>query len=103
MEEAGLFPADLGALDVVLGATSDDAGALLLRVSRELRAAGLRTSMSPRPEKPGKLRKSAEDRGARFAVWLEDGQLSLWQRAGDTTERGLDPAGLVRLLAERAR
>jgi histidyl-tRNA synthetase len=103
MEEAGLFPANLGALDVVLGATSDDAGALLLRVSRELRALGLRTSMSPRPEKPGKLRKAAEDRGARFAVWLENGELSLWQREGDTTERGLDPAGLGRLLAERAR
>ena len=98
-----LDPADLGALDVVLGGTSDDVGAALLRVSRELRGKGLATSMSPRPEKPGKLRKAAEDRGARFAVWLEAGQFSLWQREGDTTERGLDADGLVKLLAERAR
>jgi len=103
MEEGGLFPADLGALDVVLGATSDDVGAALLQVSRQLRAAGLSTSMSPRPEKPGKLRQAAEARGASFAAWLEQGQFSLWQRQGDSTERGLDAAGLVQRLAERAR
>jgi hypothetical protein len=59
--------------------------------------------MSPRPEKPGKLRKAAEERGAPYAAWLEGGQFQLWQREGDTTERGLDAAGLVKLLKERAR
>lgn len=103
MEEAGLFPSNLGALDVVLGATSDAEGGALLRVSRDLRAAGLAVSMSPRPEKPGKLRKAAEDRGAPFAVWLEAGQLQLWQRQGDTTERDLDVPTLVQRLRERAR
>jgi histidyl-tRNA synthetase len=103
MEEANLFPANLGALDVVLGATSEDGSALLLRTARELRAAGFATSLSPRADKPGKLRKTAEDRGARFAVWLEAGQFSLWQREGDTTERGLDAAGLVALLSTRGR
>jgi histidyl-tRNA synthetase len=101
MEEGGLFPANLGALDVVLAATSDGVGGLLLQASRELRAAGLAVSMSPRPEKPGKLRKAAEDRGAAFAVWLEGGEFQLWQRQGDATLRGLDLPGLVKHLAER--
>jgi histidyl-tRNA synthetase len=103
MEESGLFPANLGALDVVLGATSDADGSALLRASRELRAAGLAVSMSPRPEKPGKLRKAAEDRGAPFAVWLEAGQFQLWQREGDTTQRDLDVPTLITRLTERAR
>ena len=71
--------------------------------AQKLRAAGFTTSMSPRAEKPGKLRKAAEDRGARYAIWLEAGQFSVWQRDGDTTERGLDTAGLVKWLGERAR
>jgi histidyl-tRNA synthetase len=101
MEEGGLFPTDLGALDLVLGSTGDADGALLLRTSGELRAAGFAVSMSPRPEKPGKLRKAAEDRGARFAVWIEDGKFQLWQRDGDTTQRGLDAAALVQQLGPR--
>ena len=103
MEEAGLFPPGLGALDLMLGAPSDAEGAALLRVSRELRAAGLTVSMSPRPEKPAKLRKAAEERRAPFAAWLEGGQFQLWRRDGDTIERGLDAAALVKHLAERAR
>ncbi len=103
MEEGGLFPADLGALDVMLGSTTEAGAPLLLRVSRELRAAGFRVSMAPRPEKPGKLRKAAEERGASYAIWLEDGQFQLWQRQGDTTLRGLDSQALSNHLKERAR
>jgi histidyl-tRNA synthetase len=103
MEEGGLFPPNLGALDLVLGATTDAESGALLRASRELRAAGLAVSMSPRPEKPGKLRKAAEDRGAPFAAWLEAGQLQLWQREGDTTQRDLDVPTLIQRLTERAR
>jgi histidyl-tRNA synthetase len=103
MEESGLFPVNLGALDLVLGATSDDANGPLLRASRELRAAGLAVSMSPRVEKPGKLRKAAEDRGAPYAAWLEGGQFQLWQREGDATLRGLELPALIQHLTERAR
>jgi histidyl-tRNA synthetase len=103
MEESGLFPANLGALDVVLGATRDDAGGTLLAASRELRAAGLAVSMSPRAEKPGKLRKAAEERGAPFAVWLEGTEFQVWRREGDATERGLDVPALVKFLMEPAR
>jgi histidyl-tRNA synthetase len=99
MDEGGLFPSDLGALDVVLGATSDLDAAVLLGASAALRQAGLRVSMSPRAEKPAKLRKSAEERGARWAVWLEGGQFQAWQRAGDDTTRGLALDGLLQKLA----
>ena len=88
---------------LVLGSTSDSDGGVLLRASRELRAAGLSVSMSPRAEKPAKLRKSAEDRGAPYAAWLEGGQFQLWQRDGDTTVRGLDAEALVKHLVERTR
>jgi histidyl-tRNA synthetase len=103
MEEAGLFPPNLGALHLVLGATSDAEGAALLRASRALREAGLSVSMSPRPEKPARLRKAAEERGAPFAAWLEGGQFQLWQRAGDAMLRGLDAAALAQHLLERTR
>jgi hypothetical protein len=59
--------------------------------------------MSPRPEKPGRLRKSAEERGAPFAAWLEGGHFQLWQRDGDSTVRGLDATGLTQHLLERTR
>jgi histidyl-tRNA synthetase len=103
MEEAGLFPPNLGALHLVLGATSDAEGAALLRASRALREAGLSVSMSPRPEKPARLRKAAEERGAPFAAWLEGGQFQLWQRDGDAMLRGLDAAALAQHLLERTR
>jgi histidyl-tRNA synthetase len=103
MEEGGLFPANLAALDLVLGATSDDVGGALLRASRELRAAGLAVSMSPRAEKPGKLRKAAEDRGAPCAVWLEADKFQLWRRDGDATLRDLDLPALIGHLTERTR
>ena len=103
MEEGGLFPADLAGLDVLLGATSEEAAAELLGAARELRALGLVVSMLPKPEKPGKLRKSAEDQQARHAVWLEGGRYHLWTREGDTSLRDLDrPALLAGLAARRA-
>ena len=98
MEEGGLFPANLGALDLVLGAVAEGDGGVLLDTSRELRAAGLAVSMSPRAEKPGKLRKAAEDRGAPYAAWFEGGSFQLWRRADDSTARGLDRAGLLAAL-----
>lgn len=102
MEEGGLFPADLGALDVIVGSVTDAGAPQLLALCRELRRGGQRVSMLPRPEKPGRLRKSTEERGARFAIWLEDGQFQLWQREGDATLRGLDVSGVLGALKERA-
>jgi histidyl-tRNA synthetase len=103
MEEAGLFPADLGALDVMLGATSEASAPALLSLSRELRAAGFSVSMAPRAEKPAKQRKAADERGAAFALCIEDGRVQLWQRQGDSIVSGLDIAAVVSALKERAR
>jgi histidyl-tRNA synthetase len=103
MEEGGLFPSDLAAIDLVLGSTSDEGGIELLRLARQLRELGLRVSLVPKAEKPARLRKSAEERSARHALWLENGQYQLWTRAGDSTERGLDAAGVLRCLGEQAR
>jgi histidyl-tRNA synthetase len=99
MEEGGLFPADLAGLDVLLGATSEDAAAELLSVARELRSHGLEVSLLPRAEKPGKFRKAAEDQQARHALWLEGGRLHLWTRDGDTTLRDLERPALLAQLA----
>ncbi|MEO8180623.1 MAG: histidine--tRNA ligase [Deltaproteobacteria bacterium] len=102
MEEGGLFPADLAALDVLLGSTSAEGAAELLATARELRAAGLVVSLLPGPEKPGKLRKSAEEQRARHAVWLEAGRYQLWTREGDTSQRDLARPALVAALAAGA-
>jgi histidyl-tRNA synthetase len=102
MEEGGLFPADLSALDVLLGATSEDAANELLGAARELRGLGLMVSLLPKPEKPGKLRKSAEEQQARHAVWLEGGRYHLWTREGDTSLRDLERPALLAALAARS-
>lgn len=100
MEEGGLFPADLGAIDVVLASTSDEGAKELLGLSAALRGQGHRVSLWPKAEKPGRLRKAAEERGARAAIWLEGGQFQVWRRAGDTTTRGLDAPGVIAALSE---
>jgi len=102
MEEGGLFPADLAALDVLLGATSEEGAAELLGAARELRALGLLVSLWPKPEKPGKLRKSAEEQQARHAVWLEGGRYHLWTRQGDTSLADLERPALLAALAVRS-
>lgn len=95
MDEGGMFPADLAALDVLLGSTSEDGAAELLIAARELRALGLRVSLLPKAEKPGKLRKTAEERQARHAIWLESGRFQLWTREGDVSVKDLERAALV--------
>jgi hypothetical protein len=69
---------------------------------------GLRVSLLPKPEKPGKLRKAAEDQHARYAVWHDSGEgsgarFALWTREGDTSARDLDAPALLAALKERAR
>lgn len=102
MEEGGLFPADLGGFDVVAGQVGEQGSLALLGVCRQLREAGHRVSMLPKPEKPGRLRKLTEERGARAAVWLEDGKFSVWRRDGGSTSSGLEAAAVVRALEEPA-
>src|SRR6185295_1460646 len=103
MEEGNLFPAELAASDLVLGTTSEDGAAAVLALGRQLRGMNLRVSLLPKPEKPGKLRKGAEDQRARHAVWLEGGKYHVWTREGDSTLRDLERSALISRLGEPAR
>ena len=93
MAERGMFPSALSQLDVVVAAVSDDKLAAALRLSGELRNAGMRVDLRPNAIKPGKLRKHADELGVRAAVWIEPeqtGTASVWtsRRPADAQRRG---------------
>jgi histidyl-tRNA synthetase len=102
MEEGGLFPSNLASIDLVLGSTTETGALELLQLAYELRSAGYRVSLVPKAEKAARLRKNAEERDARHALWLDSGQFHLWTRAGDSTEHGLDRSTVLAALTERA-
>lgn len=89
MEEAQLFPTDLGAIDVLMATTAGQSPGRALALAGQLRAAGLSVSLSPKSEKPGKLRKAAAERQAAFAVWWEEGHVHYWQRSTNKIARNL--------------
>ena len=109
MESRGMFPAGLSGVDVVLAAAHRDRMSDVLKLAYRLRAAGVRTDLSAKVEKPGRLRKRAEERGVPFAVWLErDPEVAkLWSHAereteAPSTELSVD-AVVERLTAARER
>jgi histidyl-tRNA synthetase len=83
MEERGMFPPVLQPLDAVVATTQPSRMLEALALSSRLRSTGRRVELRPKAEKPVKLRKYAEQRGARWAVWLEDGRMAAWDRAAD--------------------
>lgn len=99
MEEFELFPPGLSGAEVSLAAAETGSEAALLELGRKLRSTGLGVATHPEPQKFGKLRKSAAERGARFAVWLEGGRLSYWQRDLDRIERDVTVESLIALVA----
>jgi histidyl-tRNA synthetase len=104
MEERGLFPASLGTLDVLLGAADEARLGDALALATRLRAAGTRVDLQPDAVNPAKLRKQAEARGVRAAVWIEAedrGVSRAWTRADQTTRRDLTDGALLALLAEQ--
>ena len=106
MEERGMYPASLAQVDVVLAAASDAKLADALRLSIELRGAGLRVDLRPDPIKPGKLRKHADEQGIAAAVWIEaehDALCSVWTRADQQTHKDVTPARARALLGARSR
>jgi histidyl-tRNA synthetase len=100
MQERNLFPADLGSLEILLAGAPGESVRRVLLLSQLLREHGHHVSMIPKPEKPGRLRKSAAELPAAFAIWLEGGTLHLWDRKSDATQRNLDEQGLLAALAE---
>lgn len=78
MEERGMFPAQLGAADVVVAADKDvEASGRMLQVATVLRQAGLKVDLSVKAQSPGALRKGADESGVPCVVFV-----------------GADPAGL---------
>lgn len=83
MEQRGMFK-DLGAgVDCVVAATEPDRVEAALQLSYQLRQAGLRVELSPKADKPGKVRKAADERGVPWVVLVtaEAGSALLWSRA----------------------
>lgn len=104
MAEQEMYPPALSELDVVLGAASADKLRDALRLGTELRRSGLKVDLRPSATSPGKLRKHADDQGARAAVWVESehaGVASLWIRDGGATHRDLDPPRIAEILGTR--
>ena len=105
MAEREMFPASLEDLDVLLAAADASRLADALALAAKLRATGLSVDLQPDPGSPGKLRKQAEQRGVRAAVWLEverpeqPGRAHAWTRADQVSHRDLDHTALLALLA----
>jgi histidyl-tRNA synthetase len=105
MAERDMYPAALARLDAVVAAAGDDKLAAALALSVALRRAGLRVDLRPQPVKPGKLRKHAEERGARAAIWIEpehEGRASLWTSADQQTHRDVAVERIAELLGASA-
>jgi histidyl-tRNA synthetase len=77
MEERGLFPAELGQIDVLIGAVPGEDGARLLALAQRLRGLGLSVSVGGKFDKAAKLRKLATESRARRCLYLEQGSWSL--------------------------
>lgn len=99
MEQRGMFE-DLGApIDVVVAATKKDQLGMALNVASELRQAGLRVELVPKADKPGRVRKSADERGVGHAVLLMGEDLVVWDKqTPDVTDRVVPRAELAAYL-----
>jgi histidyl-tRNA synthetase len=101
MAERNMYPTTLSALDVAVAAASEEKLTDALRLSVELRRAGLRVDLWPHAIKPGKLRKHADERGVRAAVWIEPEHTqlaSLWTRTDGQTHKDLTLARIIELI-----
>jgi histidyl-tRNA synthetase len=99
-----MFPASLEPVQAVVAASGEPEQREALRLCHRLRAAGLRVELWPGAIKPGKLRKSADERGIPAAVWLEPGATaaaSLWLRADGSTRASIPFDQLAELLKRR--
>jgi histidyl-tRNA synthetase len=105
MQERGLFPEGLSRLDVALGFLDEGERREALRLGHLLREAGYRVDLRPDVAMPGKLRKEADERAVRFAVWLERGargKASLWSRSDARTSPDLSFNQIIELLKKQS-
>ena len=90
MAQRNLFPTGLGAADVIVASTEKNREADVLRIAYVLRQEGLRVQMQPKPEKAGKLRKSADERGVGAVVLIrrDEDVVNVWRKdRPDVTDR----------------
>lgn len=99
MEQRDMFK-DLGpGVDVLIAATHSSQLKEALRLASEVRQAGLRVELVPKADKPGRVRKTAIDRGINKVVLMLDGELLLWQAAQpDVTDHKLSREALLSAL-----
>ncbi len=101
MSEREMFPSSLQRIDAVVAAVKQSEGRSALQLCHLLRSAGLRVELVPGAFKPGKLRKSADERQIPAAVWLEPGAgstASLWLREDGSLQPALDFERIVEIL-----
>lgn len=102
MEQRGMFPDDLSAVDVLLGSTQNSKEAELLSLSYLLRAQGLKVDLHSAKIKPAKFRQKAEQNGCRYAVWIDhDDGLAVWNRSADSIEK-VERSSLLSVLSSGA-
>jgi histidyl-tRNA synthetase len=105
MEERKMFPAHLASVDVRLAATDDAHLGAAFALASTLRAAGISVELQPKAEKNvPRLRKLADESGARAAVWLggEDATPRVWLReTPEVREQVLGVEALVARLGPR--
>ncbi len=100
MEQRGMFPEGLAPADVLLACTDDAQLEALLGIAYRLRAAGLRVRMTPGKDKPGRIRKTADDAGIAHAVWLDRGEpapIKVWRRSDGESFEATSESLLERL------
>ncbi len=101
MEQRGLFPENFGAPEVLVATTEKDREADLLRIAYSLRSDEHRVELHPKPDKAGKLRKLADDRGIETLVVVrrEADQVNVWRRSDPkVTDRMVDVTALATAL-----
>jgi len=88
MEQRGMFPEDLSAVDILLGSTQNGQEDQLLSLAYVLRGRGLKVDVHSAKIKPAKFRQKAEQHKSKYAVWIDhDNGLALWNRINDSIEK----------------
>jgi histidyl-tRNA synthetase len=104
MEERGMFPGQLGAVDVVVAADKDvDGAAGQLQVAAQLRQAGLRVDLNVRSASPGALRKAADESGVPCVVFVgaDLGVVKAWHKQVPGPESSVSISDLAQWIRSR--
>jgi histidyl-tRNA synthetase len=102
MEERKMFPALFWGVDVMVAAQDEGAMKHALDIAYALRKDGAKVELSSKVEKPGRVRKTADERGVPFAVIVKSEDptvVNLWSRSEpDKTDRMVSPHDLGRIV-----